>query len=134
MSDLSPKQRHAGQLIAAGHTHRQVAKTVGVTPQTVSEWVSRPELRDYVDAMLLAAQQETAQTLAGLRLRAVERLGGLLEHEAPGIALRAIETALDLTAPRTQSTSIPMPSDNGAWGAIIAKLNAHEVTKSAKPN
>lgn len=131
MSDLSPKQRQAGQFIAAGHTHRQAATAVKVTPQTVSEWAGLPDFRAYVDSLLYAAEQETAQALTGLRLRAVARLGELLEHPAPGIALRAIDAALSLTASRAAP---PVPPAAPEWDAIIARITAHEVAKPAKPH
>ena len=131
MSALSPKQRQAAQFIAAGHTHRQAATAVKVTPQTVSEWAGRPDFRAYVDSLLSAAEQETAQALTGLRLRAVEKLGELLEHPSPGIALRAIDAALSLTATRTAS---PVPSAAPEWGAIIARITAYEAAKPAKPH
>lgn len=132
MSALSPKQRQAAQFIAAGHTHRQAATAVKVTPQTVSEWAGRTDFRAYVDSLLCAAEQETAHALTGLRLRAVERLGELLGHPSPGIALRAVQAALELTA--TRNTPPPPPLAAQEWGAIIARLTAHEAKKPTKPH
>jgi hypothetical protein len=129
VNPLTPKQRQAAQFIAAGHTHRQTAGVVKVTPQTVSEWVGRSDFRAYVESLLCAAEMETAQSLTGLRLRAVERLGELLEHPSPGVALRAIDAALSLTATRPTP---PEPSSASEWGAIIARINAYEAEKSQK--
>jgi hypothetical protein len=131
VSALSPKQRQAAQFIAAGHTHRQAAAVVKVTPQTVSEWASRLDFRAYVDTLLSAAEQETAQALTGLRMRAVEKLGELLEHPGPGIALRAIDAALSLTATRNAQSVPPAAPE---WGTIIARITAYEAAKPAEPH
>ncbi|WP_290592929.1 hypothetical protein [Arenimonas sp. SCN 70-307] len=131
MNTLTPKQRQAAQFIAAGHTHRQAAAAVKVTPQTVSEWAGRRDFRAYVDSLLSAAEQETAQALTGLRLRAVEKLGELLEHQSPGIALRAIDAALSLTATRIAP---PAPSAAPEWNAIIARITAYEAEEPTRPH
>ena len=129
MNTLKPKQRQAAQFIASGHTHRQAASAVKVSPQTISEWAGRSDFRAYVDSLLCAAELQTAQSLTGLRLRAVERLGELLENQSPGVALRAIDAAISLSATRPappESSSVP------EWSAIIARITAYEAEKSKK--
>lgn len=45
MSELSPKQQQAICLLADGAMSKDVAETVGVTPETVSVWKRDPEFQ-----------------------------------------------------------------------------------------
>ena len=106
---LTPKQRRAALLLASGETGRQVAKTVSITPQTLSEWNRLPAFRLLVDAHLARVEGESLQALHGLRTRAVERLGQLLESSSPSVALRTAQTVLELT--NKPYTARPIPQD-----------------------
>lgn len=123
MNSLSPRQRRAAQFIAAGHTHRQAASAAKVTPQTVSGWASRMDFRQYVQDLIAAGEEETSQALAGLRRRAIFRLGELLDHSSASIALRAIDSTIGLAE---KCVVAPISQVNPEWESIIARIKSNE--------
>jgi hypothetical protein len=94
---LSPKQRNAAAFIAAGHFQRQTAKTLGISPQTVTAWVHSPAFCGHVESLLVCVERETQQVLHGMRLRAVETLAQLLEGGSPSTRLQAAKLVLEAT-------------------------------------
>lgn len=46
---LSPNQMQAALLIGHGQPKSQTAKKVGVTPQTISAWMSLPHFKDKIE-------------------------------------------------------------------------------------
>ena len=94
---LTPKQRHAAALIASGQSQRQVAKTCGVTPQTMTTWAHTPAFGSHVECLLGAVEMQAQQALHGLRLGAVETLAQLLEGGSPATRLQAARLVLEAT-------------------------------------
>jgi len=125
-SALTPKQRRAALLLASGDTGRQVAKTIGVTPQTVSEWNALPAFRMLVGEHLAQAEGQSLQALHGLRNRAVERLGELLESSTANVVLRTAQTVLEMTAKPYSARPISQDHRQApeSWQELLAELEA----------
>jgi len=106
-------QRHAASLIASGQSKRQVAKTCGVSPQTISAWTQCPAFGSHVDSLLVTVEREAQQALLGLRIRAVETLAQLMEAGPPAIRLQAARTVLEAThrQPDQRSAVHPVERD-----------------------
>lgn len=77
---LSPSQGQAVLLLASGRTGRQVADTVGVTPETVSRWRKQPSF----EAELNRIRQELIQVgVEKLRQAVGQAVDGLIELTGP---------------------------------------------------
>lgn len=63
---LSPRERQVLQLIARGHSNRQIARQLGIGEQTVKTHVSnilgKLELQDRVQAAIFALRQESSRS------------------------------------------------------------------------
>lgn len=110
-SGLTPMQRQAASLLASGQSKRQVAKTCGVSPQTMSSWSQSPAFSLQVDCLLATVEQETQQALHGLRIRAVETLAHLMEAGPPSIRLQAARTVLEATHRQPDQPFAAHPAD-----------------------
>lgn len=97
-TNLTVRQRQAAQFLSSGKTGRQTALELGVNTATISTWGQQPAFRQYLDELLIKIERNSLEALHGLRLRAVERLGELLESSNPTVALRASEAILDRSA------------------------------------
>lgn len=82
-------RKRASELIAAGHTNRQAAATLGVPPTTFNRWVS--EGQELLDAgELESPQAQLAHAVNAAKVYFETGLIELLEHEL-GQGLRASE-------------------------------------------
>lgn len=98
MAILDPKQAKAAEIIAAGELKKVAAEKVGVTPQTISEWLKQPAFEAYVNGLKLAALEaarDRMQYLAGEAVRTIEALLG--QEEPPATRLKAAQMVLDFT-------------------------------------
>jgi DNA-binding CsgD family transcriptional regulator len=122
---LSPRQLQAVQLIASGKTQRQTSEDVGVTYQTVSGWMQKPEFVVEVNKITSTVHEATATVLQGLRLRAVEVLGALLEADSAAIKLQAVRMVLEASAHPVRNSAA-----NSTLEFIERQLgSSHEFTK-----
>jgi len=76
--EVTPKQVKAISLLVTGMTGREVAKKVGVSYQTVSEWNNDPVFSVYVNQLKQEALDEARDKLRGLALEAVNSLQDLM--------------------------------------------------------
>lgn len=78
--NLSSKQTQAAILISFGESKKSAAEHVGVTPQTISEWMSNPSfeatINRYKKSFLHDIQDKLRQSL----LPAVETLSDLMDN------------------------------------------------------
>src|SRR4051794_34025035 len=92
--NLTARQHLAAQLLASGKTGRQTAKELGINVATISAWNQEPQFRSHVNTLLMQIEGASMDALVGLRIRAIERLGELLESTSPAVSLRAAEAVL----------------------------------------
>lgn len=78
MKPLKPAQEKAAILIASGRKCCDVAKEVGVTPETVSHWQRIPEFRAYSNQARIDLLEATRDKLRGYGPQAVEALADVM--------------------------------------------------------
>lgn len=79
MNNLTPKQVKAIPLMAQGKLGVDVAKEIGVTPQTISEWKKSEVFNKAVDSFRSNSLKEAEKVLSSLSLKSVNVLGEILE-------------------------------------------------------
>jgi hypothetical protein len=129
-SSLTPMQRHAASLITSGKSKRQVSKTCGVSPQTMTAWTQSPAFSSLVDSLLAVVEKETQQALHGLRQRAVETLAQLMEVGPPAIRLQAARTVLEATHRPLDQGPAAQQTEQGQTETFIELLNVIEGKKT----
>jgi len=122
MTNLAPNQAKAAELIAAGERKMVVAEKLGVSPQTISEWQSKPAFKAYLNQLRLAALEEAREQMRRLAAEAVATIGELMEQtDQPAIRLRAAQTVFDLNGMTDPQT--------GLWGWGIGSTDETEIAE-----
>lgn len=104
---LSAKQANAVQLIALGWSRNQVATHLGIDPGTLSRWRRLPAFQQEIAKLLEQAELDSVESFRAIKLKAVERLSGLVDSPDQKVALRAIEmivSRIDLAMSPVNST------------------------------
>lgn len=127
--NLTARQHLAAQLLASGKTGRQTAKELGINVATLSAWNQSPHFRSHLNGLLIHIEGESLNALVGLRIRAVERLGELLESASPAVALRAAEAVLARSNHQLLLLSIQQEQDKAEQTAS-AYRQASEILNS----
>ena len=92
---------------------------------TVSGWMQKPEFVVEVNKITSTVHEATATVLQGLRLRAVEVLGALLEADSAAIKLQAVRMVLEASAHPVRNSAA-----NSTLEFIERQLgSSHEFTK-----
>lgn len=87
---LKPTQIKAAALLAQGWQCQAVAKEVGVTPQTISDWKRNSEFEAYVNTIAMESLAAARSYLQGLAETAVKNLEELMTSaESETIRLKA---------------------------------------------
>lgn len=93
---LSPIQIKAAGLLARGWTGVKTARELGIRPETVSRWQSRPEFRAEMRRVLELAQAgDTRKRVVALTGPALDVLAAVLASQRAGMELR-VEAAAAL--------------------------------------
>lgn len=86
---LSTKQLKAIELLVYTDTQKQeIAKQVGVSPATVSVWLSKPEFQQAIDEEMYRGFKDIARKARG-------RLSELVDSENEQVALGAVKEVLN---------------------------------------
>ena len=89
-SSLTPSQIRAAELLTMGKISKDVAKIVGVTPETISKWKQKPAFRALCQEMRLLALSNTVAEINSLNALADNTLRDLMgPANPPAIRLRA---------------------------------------------
>ena len=105
MSDLTPAQKKAAIMIAAGATQRAAAKACSVSPQTMCGWMKLDAFRAELDGILAATEGDALRLLRSQKIRAVEALAASLDSKTPAVKLAAAKTVLELTSKSAPTTT-----------------------------
>ncbi len=97
LEKLTPKQRKAIPLIAAGSSGKDVANTLNVNPATISQWINhnqafRKALAAFADDTLTLSQIQL-QTLVSSAIDELQNL--MLNAKSEQVKLKAIEMVFD---------------------------------------
>lgn len=92
-ASLTPSQIRAAELLTMGKISKEVAKIVGVTPETISKWKQKPAFRALCQEMRLLALSNTVAEINNLNSLAENTLRELMW---PGVSeilcVRRVET------------------------------------------
>jgi hypothetical protein len=89
-ASLTPSQIRAAELLTVGKIAKDVAKTIGVTPETISIWKRKPAFRALCQEMRLLALSNTVAEINNLNALAENTLRDLMgPANPPAIRLRA---------------------------------------------
>ncbi|WP_153146852.1 hypothetical protein [Dechloromonas sp. H13] len=89
-ASLTPSQLKAAELLTVGKIAKDVAKIVGVTPETISIWKRKPAFRALCQEMRLLALNNTIAEINSLNSLAENTLRDLMgPANPPAIRLRA---------------------------------------------
>jgi hypothetical protein len=97
---LSPLQRHAARLLAAGYGQAHVGRLIERSPRTIREWLKREDFRALVDEQ---RQGEHSATV-------LERLRELLFDEDPRVSLAAARELNKMTASDSARQAAEQPA------------------------
>ncbi len=89
MKNLNSKQLAAGVLLVQGLSGVEVAKEVGVFPETVSRWKSLVEFEAYLNILQKEALEGALIKLRGLTVKATQVLADIMENSSDANKLRA---------------------------------------------
>lgn len=118
-TNLNTKQKIAAQNLAIGCTGRQASQIVKVNPATLSAWRQLPQFQTYLSHLIIQTEKNSIETLYGLRYRAIEKLGELLDAN-PALALRAAIAILQTTQQQYIPKNPTMPSvDQATWQEML---------------
>lgn len=121
---LTPKQRKVAQLLAVGFSGRDAAAMLKINEATVYRLRKNPTFQAYLASLLKEVERESLEHLHALRMRAVERLGKLLDCQTDSVALRACEVILDRTkVPFTAQPELATEGEKrAAWAAMLREI------------
>lgn len=129
MRTLKPIQRQAALLLATGKTSRQVAKELKINKDTLGRWKTDPQFMLLLESHLKSIESDSISALHGLKLRAAEKLGELLEGP-PSIALKAASTIFS-TSQKSQPytpTSTDEAQQLANFNEILRLIQNHEIS------
>ena len=93
---LSPKQVTGLQMMLEGQSNGQIAKRLGIRPETVSRWRQLPQFRDALENNNDPDKIDADTNITYLRWRSYDVLLSLLESEDDAIRLRAASETFKL--------------------------------------
>jgi len=79
MTKLTPKQTSAVLLLASGKTAREVAKQIGVTPETISHWRRQPSFAACLNRTCWGLLEAGRDRLRGAADQAAQKLVELMD-------------------------------------------------------
>jgi phage terminase small subunit len=110
LQQLNPKQQRFVHLyLSGGYTIPQIAELLNMSVSGVRKWLKTPEIKAYIDDVQKEEDEIVRQGLKALRLKALFKLGKLIDSNIDGVALTAVDRVLDRTghkAPTKQEVDI----------------------------
>jgi len=102
MSDrgLTPRQRRAVELLAAGYSYREAASELGIGEATLRRWRKRPDFAEALREAEKAIWDATIRKLRALGEKAVRTLGKALDDPGatPSSRIAAARAILEMGA------------------------------------
>lgn len=98
LEELHPAKVRAILLFITGqYTYKQIASVVGVTPETISSWLSQPNCQLIVKELQQREWGLIDSSLKSLRNKAVNTISGLMDSDMDMVRLAASKDILDRT-------------------------------------
>jgi transposase-like protein len=93
---LPAKMQRFVQLYMTGqYTLNKLAELLEVHPNTLGKWLKRNDVKTIITQMQKTTHEMVATHLNALTLKAVNKLGQLIESPIDGVALQAVNSTLD---------------------------------------
>jgi len=93
---LTPKQLKAAILYAEGLKGTDIAKSISVTPQTISEWKNNPAFKAEINKLKWDALCSARDRIQGLAGDAVDSIQELLKAENEEVRRKACRDVFEL--------------------------------------
>ena len=101
---LEPKQQRFIQLYMTGNfTNNKLAELLDVHPNTVTNWLKKPEIKTAIEESQLEIHEQVAMQLKGMTLKATQKLNDLIDSPMDAIALQAVRDVLDRGGHKTKN-------------------------------
>ena len=95
MSELTPKQLTAANLLANGLSMVTVAEQVEIGLSTLYKWKKLPVFNDEINQLIRVNEVKAYQDLVALKPEALERLKELMNSQDSRTAIQACKLILD---------------------------------------
>lgn len=105
------KQAIAANLLVEGVLHKAVAKTVGVTPQTISAWLNEPNFVATINTIKMDNLNSSRDKLHGLFYAAASTIEDIMFNgESDAVRLKAAKCVIDASGVQSPQSGL------WAWG------------------
>lgn len=95
---LPPKIQRFVHLYCTGqYSHMKLAQLLDVSPNTISAWVKRDDVRDVMMQLQSSIHDVVAMNIKAMSVSATEKLKELIHSPIDGVALQAVKDVLDRT-------------------------------------
>lgn len=101
----------AATMLVEGWLHKDVAEEVGVTPQTISSWLTDPEFAAFVNKLKMDNLHYARDRIQALSVKAASTIEDIMDNStSDAVRLKAAESVLEMTG------MINVQSGMWAWG------------------
>jgi len=119
---MKPNKMLAATMLVEGWLHKDVAEEVGVTPQTISTWLTDPEFVALVNQLKMDNLHKARDRVQALSVKAAATIEDIMDSSSnDAVRLKAAESVLEM------SGMINIQSGMWAWG--IGPTTAEGVAK-----
>jgi hypothetical protein len=102
---ISPQQEVAILALASGACSAKAARRCGVSARTVQRWQTDPAFSQAVRDLRKSITEKTAARLTALSVRAVNKLGRLINSDNERTAYQAVKATLELSMRSNEQTT-----------------------------
>lgn len=96
--ELPPKiQRFIHLYLTGQYSHMKLAQLLGVSPNTVTTWLKRDDVKEVMYSMQSSIHEVVAMNIKAMSVSATEKLKELINSPIDGVALQAVKDVLDRT-------------------------------------
>ena len=108
---MKPNKLLAATMLVEGWLHKDVAEEVGVTPQTISAWLTEAEFVAFVNKLKMDNLNKARDRVQALSVKATSTLEDIMDNSSnDAVRLKAAESVLEM------SGMINVQSGMWGWG------------------
>jgi predicted transcriptional regulator len=108
---MKPNKELAATMLVEGWLHKDVAEETGVTPQTISVWLTEPEFVAFVNKLKMENLHKARDRIQALSVKAAATIEDIMDNGSnDAVRLKAAESVLEM------SGMINVESGMWAWG------------------
>lgn len=95
---LNPRQQRFVHLYLSGqYAITDIAELLNMSPYTLRRWLANPEIKEIINSFQTEEDEIVRQGIKALRLKALNKMGALIDSKIDGIAYQAARDVLDRT-------------------------------------